>query len=540
MKFFKYLRETTVKEAVVKSLVAFAFFLDGNRTYLKTKRFFWRLMNDDNYTPKHIFDIFMLILVSISVGILLYDIKHQISPWVENFDFYFVTTIFTVEYLIRVWVYNDSRQIILDENEEAHFLGREFNLKKVFKEILLKKWEYMKTPFAIIDLLAILPAYRSLRILRIFVIFRLFKILRYTKSLNTFIEVLANKRFELFILVLSVSFVTFIGGAVIYVFEAHANEKIETLFDAFYWSLITISTVGYGDITPVTEEGKVLTMVLILFGIGFISFATSIIASAFTEKLEELKANRIEREIKSLEEIYLLCGYSDETEILIDRFKKENQDFLIVDLNEDKIQKAAEKGYHALKGDITNKDFLKKLDFEKIKRAFVLTNDDITNSFIILSLRAFNKKLYILSLANDERNVSKMEKAGANKVVLPTRATALLVSEYIGNPITFEVIDAILTEKKNAIIDEIVVVEGSDLDGKLIGEIDFERYKIILFGVLKTNESPLLNESLKMESGHFYFNPPFDLQLEAGDFIVVMGRSVSINYFKYQVEKSSL
>ena len=121
MKFFKYLRETTVKEAVVKSLVAFAFFLDGNRTYLKIKRFFWRLMNDDNYTPKHIFDIFMLILVSISVGILLYDIKHQISTWLENFDFYFVTTIFTVEYLIRLWVYNDSRKIILDENEEARF-----------------------------------------------------------------------------------------------------------------------------------------------------------------------------------------------------------------------------------------------------------------------------------------------------------------------------------------------------------------------------------------------------------------------------------
>jgi len=540
--FFKYLKETTVSEAFIKALIAFAFFLDSSVKYKKIKHFFWRLMNDNNFIYKKIFDTFMFFLVLVSVAILLYDIKNRVHPILEDFDFYFITSIFLVEYLIRLWVYNDIHKIIIDEYEEANFLGRPFNLKKVLKEILLKKWEYIRSPFAIIDLLAILPGYRPLRIFRIFVIFRLFKLLRYAKSINTFLEVLANKRFELFILLIAVSFVTFIGGAVIYVFEAHANQKIETLFDAVYWSLITISTVGYGDITPVTYEGKVLTMVLIIFGIGFISFATSIIASAFTEKLEELKAERVVRTVRHMNDVYLICGYSNEAEILCEKFYKEKQDFVVVDLDEERIKKASLKGYVALKGDVTQKDFLKTLDFEKISKVFVLTNNDISNSFMILSIKAFckEKDIEILALANDEKNVSKMKKAGATYVVVPTAVTALLMAEYIGHPITFEVIDAILTEKKNAIIDEIIVLENSILDGKLIGEVNFDAYKLILFGVMKLKKSPLLNETLKIEKGHFYFNPPFDLRLDAGDIIVVMGYSVSVNYFKYLVERSSI
>ncbi len=499
-------------------------------------------MNDDSFPLKRIFDFFMFFLVLISVGILLYDIKHKVHPILEDFDFYFVTSVFAIEYLVRLWVYNDIHKIIIQEYEEAHFVGREFDLKKVIKEVIAKKWEYIKSPFAIIDFLAILPSYRALRIFRIFVIFRLFKLLRYTKSINTFIEVLANKKFELFILLIAVSFVTFIGGAVIYVFEAHANEKIQNIFDAIYWSLITISTVGYGDITPVTHEGKVLTMILIIIGIGFISFATSIIASAFTEKLEELKAERVVRIIKGMNDVYLICGFSNEAEILCERFKKESQDFVVVDIDEERVKKANIKGYIAIKGDITQKDFLKTLDFEKLSKVFVLTNNDISNSFIILSIKAFCKKkeLDIIALANDEKNVSKMKKAGAKYVVVPTTVTALLMAEYIGHPITFEVIDAILTEKKNAVIDEIIVIENSILDGKLIGEVDFDKYKLILFGVMKKNESPLLNETLKIEHGHFYFNPPFDLRLEAGDILVVMGYNVSVNYFKYLVERSSI
>jgi len=538
-KTYYVLKNHPFREAIIRLLIAFAFYLDSNQKYLKIKKFFTRLMNDDNFKYKHYFDVFMFFLVLISVGILLYDIRHEIHPLVEDFDYYFITGVFLIEYIIRVWVYDDIHKIIINEYEEATFLGRDISLIKVTKEIFLKKWEYIKTPFAIIDFLAILPGYRPLRMLRIFVIFRLFKLLRYVKSINTFIEVLANKKFELFILLVAVSFVTVIGGVVIYVFEAHINQKIGNLFDAFYWALVTITTVGYGDITPVTPEGKALTMVLIVFGVGFISFSTSIIASAFTERIEELKSQRVVREIKGMNDVYMICGFSNEAEILAERFKKENYDFFIVDVDELRVNKAIQKNYVAMKGDVTEKEFLKKIDFKNISKIFVLTNNDISNAFIILSLRAYTNA-DIFALANDEKNVNKLKKAGAKYVIVPTDATALLIAEYIGHPITFKVIDAILNEKKNAVIDEIVVIENSILDGKIIGEINFEKYKLILFGVLKTSEYHLLRETFKIKENYFYFNPPFDLRLEAGDVIVIMGYSVSVNYFKYMVERSSV
>ncbi len=538
-KSYEVLKKHSFKEAIIKLLIAFAFYLDSNQKYLKFKRFFSRLMNDDNFRYKHYFDIFMFFLVLISVGILLYDIRHEIHPLLEDFDYFFITGVFLLEYIIRVWVYNDIHKIIINEYEEATFLNRDVSLKKIAKEIILKKWEYIRTPFAIIDFLAILPGYRPLRMFRIFVVFRLFKLLRYVKSINTFIEVLANKKFELLILFISVSFVTVIGGVVIYVFEAHINYKIDNLFDAFYWALVTITTVGYGDITPVTPEGKALTMVLIVFGVGFISFSTSIIASAFTERIEELKSQRIVREIKGMNDVYMICGFSNEAEILAEKFRKENYDFFIVDVDDKRVEKAIQKNYVALKGDVTDREFLKKLDLKKISKVFVLTNNDIANAFMILSIRAYINS-NILALANDEKNISKLKKAGAKYVVVPTNATALLIAEYIGHPITFKVIDAILNEKKNAVIDEIVVIENSILDGEIIGEIDFEKYKLILFGVLKKNAYELLNETFKIKESYFYFNPPFDLRLEAGDVIVIMGYSVSVNYFKYLVERSSV
>ena len=540
MKYIRFLRETTVSEAIIKMLIAFAFYLDGNEKYLKFKNRVNKFLNDPSCLGNRIFDVFMLFLVSFSVAILLYDIKHDVNPFLEKFDFYVVTTIFVVEYILRVWVYNDVHKIILEEYEEANFLGRPFELNKVLKKIIKTKFEYMTTPFAIIDLLAILPAFRTLRIFRIFVIFRLFKILRYTNNLNTFLDILRSKRFELFIVLLFVVFIVFIGGSVIYVFEAHSNPNIKSLFDAYYWALITVSTVGYGDIAPVTDEGKVLTMVLIVAGVGIISFTTSIIASAFTEKLNQVKAEKVFREISGFSEYYLICGFSDEAEILCEKLLADKRNFLIVDTDEDAIERAQFKNYEVVKGDITQRAFLKKLNFEKITKIFVLTNSDITNTFMTLTLKAFSKNAEIIALANEPKNVSKLQKVGANNVVVPTRATALLVKIYIGSPITFSVMDAILSEKKHAIIDEIKVIKNSILDGKLIGEINFDKYKMLLFGVLKKNESNVLKKAFSLQDGHFYFNPPFDLKLEEGDIIVVMGYQVSINYFKYQLEKSSL
>ena len=524
---------------IEKLLIYIATYLNVSKGYNDTKKFFRALLEDDNYKYKKFFDIFMILIVLSSVFILLYDVKNSLGEILYIYDIYVVTTIFIVEYIIRFWIYNDCRDIILKEEEESAFLGREFDTKKVLKEIFSKKLEYITSPFAIIDLLAILPAYRPLRILRVFMLFRLFKVLRYTKSVNTFLSILKTKKFELITLLMLVGFITFIGGAVIYVFEYKVNPNIHNFFDAIYWSLITISTVGYGDISPVTHQGRILTMFLILAGIAFISFSTSIIASAFTEKLQEVKSQRIENEAHKLSSFYLICGYSKVTELVANNLKNDNEKFIIVDLDEDKIQEATERGFLALKADITKKETLELFNFEHIKKIFILTNDDIVNTFLSLSLSSYSDK-DIIAIANDERNEEKISKAGAKYVINPTRISALFTSEYIGNPVSFEIITAIFSNKSQTKVDEIEVLENSFIDKKLVGEINFKQEKLILIGVLKVKPITLFSHNIEFMDRYFYFNPDAEILLEAGDVLLVIGDIRSINYFKFRLQKSSL
>ena len=268
----------------IKSIVNFAYLLGNSSRYLSLKSFFRNILLNSDYKYKRYFDSFMIILIIISISILVYEVKIPVPYWVDFFDIYIVTTIFLIEYVLRFWVYNDWHTTVIREFEESDFLGKPFILWKPTKEVLKGKIAYLLSPPALIDLLAILPVYRPIRVLRIFVLFRVFKLLRYTKSIHQFIDVLSTKKFELLTLLFLVFFLIGTAGIAIYVFEETHNDNINSLFDSIYWAFITISTVGYGDISPVTNEGRVISMLVTLSGIAMMSFLTSIIVSAFSEK----------------------------------------------------------------------------------------------------------------------------------------------------------------------------------------------------------------------------------------------------------------
>lgn len=522
-------------------LVAVALFLDSKQTYIQAKIFLRDALEDDLNPYKKYFDFVMIFLVLSSVAILIYDVKYDIPHFLYVYDLYVVTFIFLMEYLTRMWLYNDARGIVLTEYEESKFLNREFDTKKVIMEMVAKKFEYMRTPFAIIDILAILPAYRPVRVLRVFVLFRLFKVLRYTKSMNSFLEIVSSKKFELVTLLLLIGFITFVGGAIIYIFEYEKNTNISSFFDAIYWSLVTISTVGYGDISPVTDVGRALTMILIMAGIGFISFTTSIITSAFTEKLEELKLNRVKIKINKLDNYYLVCGYGQISKIFCKKLEQRGEKFVIIDTDDARIDEANSDGYLTFKGDITDRNVIKRFKFSKMREVFVMLDDDILNTFIILSIKSYAPHSKIIAVASNDSNKMKMEIAGAYYVVIPSKVSALLAYVYVGAPVTFEVIDAILSEKRNAVLDEVEVLKDSFLENKMISEVEFDRYKLILFGVLKKGEG-LHNtkEDFMVEDKKFFFNPNAFLKIEAGDAIVVLGYNISVNHFKFLVQKSAL
>jgi len=144
--------------------------------------------------------------------------------------------------------------------------------------------------------------------------------------------VLVEKRFELYTLSVFVGSVVLIATVAIYLFEVDApDSRVASMMDALYWAVITVTTVGYGDIVPVTPEGRVVAMVLVFAGIGVISFATSIIVMAFHEKMRELHDSRVYAQVERKSDITIVCGFGRIGQVVAQRLAAAGDAFVIVD-----------------------------------------------------------------------------------------------------------------------------------------------------------------------------------------------------------------
>lgn len=527
---------------IARFLVYFAYLLKTSVHYRQSKHFFFNLLENPESKAKSYFDVFMICLVMLSVFFLVYSVEHTLSAEGEFFE-QCVVFIFISEYLLRAWLYSDSHRIIIDEYEKSEYLNTHFNLFKTLKIVLAKKFEYIFSLFALIDLLAILPSYRPLRILRILLIFRLFKLFRYSNSIKVFSDVLSSKRFELITLAIFMGFLVFIASIAIYLFEnTSSGGNIRHLYDAFYWSIVTISTVGYGDITPQTVGGRLVTVTLILTGLGVLSFFTSIIVAAFNDKMHTLRENRTYAELSRYKDFIIICGFGRVGQEIANQFSKDHQDFIIIDPDENNIFLAKEKQFLAIHDDASKNSVLISAGINRgATSVLCTTGSDVNNVYITLTSRYLNPNINIISRANRQDNVKKLYQAGANNVIKPFEIAGLLAAEYVGQPVAFEAILGILQGQKHILMDTIVVHKNSLLEKQQIATLNFEKRKLTLVGVISASQENLKHRNrYKIKKQHFYFNPEKHFQLQEHDILVVLGREYSIDHFQNQIEKSRL
>ena len=525
------------------SIVKLAFQLERSERYHKVKGFFYNLLENPQSSIRPYFDSFMILLVLASVFVLIIEVRSDLGVLADLFE-WFVVTLFVIEYLLRFWLYNDVHQIILDRHEEAEFLNTRISLRSVGREVASKKWEYMTSPMAIIDLLAIIPSYRPLRFLRIFLLFRLFKLFRYTRSVSEFLKVLTEKRTELVTLAIFLAFLLFISATTLYFFEVDAaGSDIHNLFDGIYLSLVTLSTVGYGDLTPHTTEGRLVTMVLIVVGLGFISFFTSIIVSAFNEKMHDIQAQRVFSEVERKGHSIIICGYGRVGQEVAGLLANEQQRFVVIDPVAEHVFLARRQGFLAVQGKAEDDQLLESVGIStQAKRILCLTSDDVANLYITLSARQLNPDIEIISRANRGENVAKLLRAGANHAVAPYQVVARVSAAYVGQPVAFEAVYDITSGQKEVGMELIRVHAGSPLDGATLGDINFRQRRMILFGVVRgEGHRPLEGRVIyQLKGEHFYFNPESDLRLQGGDMVVLFGHNYSINHFRAQLARGEL
>ncbi|MFK5936804.1 MAG: ion transporter [Sulfurimonas sp.] len=510
-------------------IVDSSYAINGAKGYQNKKRFFINLLDNDEYKYKKYFDISMIILIFSSIAILIREVKHELPFHLIFFNSYIISIIFFIEYLLRLWIYGNVTQVIIKRYEYDSYLGREFRLDKALRNIVNLKLTYVFSLRAIIDLLAVLPFFHELRLLRVFILFRVFKLFRYTKSFQTLASVLATKKFEFLTLAMFASIVIFVSSVLIYVMEANnPNSPINTLYEAVYWSIVTISTVGYGDVTPVTDEGRFVAMLVIIAGISVLAFTTSLFVSAFTEKLDEIREMKSIEDIAKIKKFYLVCGYEEIAREVALSLHKRHKHIIVLDENIDNINNAKNDGFIAIHYDPGSIESYKKLNIDihtQVESVLCMKSDDVQNVYTALTVRSINKEIPILSLLINEVNRKKLQYAGVNEIIYPQELVGMIVKELVGQPVAFEAVHELRTEESSIIIDEIVITESILKNYAMVGELDNKRYRIVLLGVYKKH------------NGYFYFNPLDETFLEEGDYLLVIGNKVFISDFENSLHK---
>jgi voltage-gated potassium channel len=224
---------------------------------------------------------FIYALIILNIIALILESYKEVNDRFESVFYYFEVfsvIIFTIEYIIRIWVSDQSKE---NKTERLNFAF---------------------STMGIIDLIAILPFYlpfifpfdlRIVRIMRLFRLLRIFKLSRYSKSLKTIRSIFKEIKAELSITVF-VTFVLMLLSSTLMYYIEHDDqpEQFASIGDSFWWAVATLTTVGYGDVYPVTALGKLLSGIIALIGIGFVALPTGIISSAFIEKIQKEKKKK--------------------------------------------------------------------------------------------------------------------------------------------------------------------------------------------------------------------------------------------------------
>ena len=232
----------------------------------------------DDDRASRIFDVFIMTLISLNVlAVILETVDSLSSQYGDIFNTFeiFSVSVFTIEYLLRLWT------CTTDSRYKSPFGGR---------------LRYAATPMAVIDLLAILPFYlpmvipldlRFIRALRLFRLFRLFKMARYSNSMRLLVNVIRKRKEELIITVFVVFILLIIASTLMYFVENESQpETFSSIPAAMWWGIVTLTTVGYGDVYPITAAGRLLGAVIAILGIGMFALPAAILGSGFVDEIQ--------------------------------------------------------------------------------------------------------------------------------------------------------------------------------------------------------------------------------------------------------------
>ncbi|MGM0609657.1 MAG: potassium channel family protein [Thermodesulfobacteriota bacterium] len=285
--------------------------------------------------------------------------------------------------------------------------------------------------------------------------------------------------------------------------------------DSFYQVVITLSTVGFTEVRPLSETGRMLTSILILLGVG--SFAY--LVGSFTQVIVEghlrnfIGRRRVQKIIGSLEDHFIICGFGRIGSVVAGEIKKEGFSVVVVENNPEIIQQLESEGHLFIEGDATSDQVLLSANLMNARALITTLNQESKNVYVTLTARQLSPEITLIARAEREDSIKKLKFAGADRVLTPHIIGGMRMAQIVLRPTVTDFLELAMQGKNlDLLMEELEITPGSFLVGKDLIQSDIRpKYNLIIIAI-------------KNKDGDMNFNPQPRTVLDSGDTLIAVGK----------------
>ena len=288
--------------------------------------------------------------------------------------------------------------------------------------------------------------------------------------------------------------------------------------DSLYTAAQTVTTVGYGDLTPVTKGGRIFAIVLMLTGAGTVLYALSVLAQAViqSEMVEAFSRRRRVKEMEKLEGHYIVCGAGRVGRRIIRNLQDQGLPHVVIESSETKMGEIDSPLSFLMIGDATSEENLIDAGVKRARGLASCLPDDAANVYVVLTARGLNPNLHIVARAVEEQAEATLIRAGASRVVAPTIIGSQSMARALLKPAVADFMDSIVAETMDLVFEEIAIGPGSFLIGKAVKDASLaEGANVIVVAI-------------RSKGGELEFQPKSDRTILEGDLLIVIGKAESV------------
>lgn len=289
-----------------------------------------------------------------------------------------------------------------------------------------------------------------------------------------------------------------------------------SLLESLYMTVITVSTIGYGEIKPLDPAGRIFTLFLIIFGVGNVAYLVGQLTRAMVEgSLQKILGRRkLETLIKKMRDHYVLCGYGRIGRMIANEISAKNLPVLVIENNPTILDQLEKDGRIYIRGDASDDDNLIAAGISKAVGLISAVSSDADNLYIVLSARGLNPDLFILSRASEEKSIRKLKGAGADQVISPYLIGARKMAQTILRPAVADFLESTVHAGKgmDLAMEEMLVTPESKIKDVTLLESNIRR------------DLDLIVIAIKTADGKMMFNPSAQARINVGDTLIAIGQ----------------